>query len=363
MEDSENTEPIKRTTPGKEPKKIKQRRGIWVLIGIILILIGGGSGWLAGSNAGMDVRNQAQQKEVLQIAATQFELGVRESEEGKLDNARKRFEYVIQLMPDFPGVQEKLTEVMLKQAIVSTSTPVPSPTLTPTPDLRGEEELLANAISEISNEEWDTALTTLDTLRQLNLDYHAIQVDGLYYLTLRNRGVDRILHRGSLEPGIYDLALAERFGPLDTEADSYRTWARYYISGASFWGVDWSQVVSIFGQIYPAFPNMIDSTGMTAKERYRVALIKWGDQLSLQEEWCAASEKYDLAFQLLEDQNVAPTATAVYEECHRPKETEPPKETPTPTLITETVVTPEGEVTETPAENSPTTEPTATPTP
>ncbi len=198
MEISKDNETIENKSPDQGPEKNKPRRGIWVIVGIILILIGGGSGWFAGSSAGMEVRNQAQQKEVLQIAATQFELGVRESEEGKLDNARKRFEYVIQLMPDFPGVQEKLTEVMLKQAVVSTPTPVPSPTLTPTPDMRGEEELLSNAITEIKNEDWDTALDSLDTLRQLNLDYHDVEVDGLYFLALRNRGVDRILHRGSL---------------------------------------------------------------------------------------------------------------------------------------------------------------------
>jgi hypothetical protein len=358
MENSENTEKIENLIP----QKLKPRRGIWLVLGIVLILIGGGSGWFAGSNAGMNIRNQEQQKAVLEIAATQFDLGVRELEEEKFDNARKRFEYVIQLMPGFPGVQEKLTEVMLKMALVSTPTSVPLPTLTPTPDLRGEEELFLNVINEINNEEWETALVTLDTLRQLNLNYHTIDVDGLYYLTLRNRGVQRILAQGNLEPGIYDLALAERFGPLDIEADSYRTWARYYISGASFWGVDWSQVVSIFGQIYPAFPNMYDSTGLTAKERYRVALIKWGDQLALKEDWCAASEKYDLAFLLLDDQVVAPTATAVFDECHRPKETEPPKATATPTLSTETVVTPETEVTPTPPGNAPTSEPTTIPT-
>jgi len=359
MENSDNTELIDNFSP----KKVKPRRAIWLLLGIVLILIGGGSGWLAGSSSGMEIRNQEQKNAVLDIATTQFELGVRELEEEKFDNARKRFEYVIQLMPGFPGVQEKLSEVMLRQALVTTPTNVPSPTLTPTPDMRGEEELFSNAKNEINNEEWDVALKTLDTLRQLNLDYHTIDVDGLYYLALRNRGVIRILAQGNLEPGIYDLALAERFGPLDVEADSYRTWARYYISGASFWGVDWSQVVSIFGQIYPAFPNMYDSTGMTAKERYRVALIKWGDQLALKEDWCAASEKYEMAFQLLNDQVVAPTATAVYDECHRPKETEAPKATSTPTLTTETVITPEGEVTPTPPGNSPTTEPTATPVP
>ena len=313
----------------KQTKQQKPKRIWFILIGLFLVLIAGGAGWYFGSQEGQKLRNQEQDKAISEIAKTQFELGVRELEEGRYENARKRFEYVIQIDPDFPGAQEKLTEVLIAQSIVITPTPIPLPTITPTPDFRGEQELLDQAWQYILAEDWDNAIFTLDLLRDRNLQFHPVEVDGMYYISLRNRGVRRILQEGSLEPGMYDLSLSERFAPLDNDADGYRVWARFYLTGASFWGVDWPQVVSIFGQLYPSFPNLHDSSGMTAQERYRVGLLKWGDALFLQEEYCLAQEKYELAFAFFVDESVSPAATAIYEACERSKE---PEETPTPEI-------------------------------
>lgn len=325
--DTENTQPI-------EPKKLKPRRVIWYFVGVFIVLIGAAAGFYFGSQAAIANRTAEQEKAALNIATTQFQLGLRELEEGKYENAKKRFEYVIQLFPDFPGAQQKLTEVLFAQVNVATPTQIPSPTPQPTVDLRGEEELFNQIQLLASNEDWEGVINTIESLRQLNITYHAVDVDGYYYLALRNRGVKQILSEGNLEPGIYNLALAERFAPLDDEANNYRTWARYYLTGASFWGVDWARVVQVFGEIYPSLPNLRDSSGMTAQERYRMGLIKWGDLLMVQEDWCGAAEKYEMAFALGIDEQVAPTATAAYDECHRPKETEPPPatETPTPTM-------------------------------
>ncbi len=344
----------------KNNKKLKPRRGIWYLLGIVLILIGVGAGYWFGSAAALSSRTAEEEKAVIDIATTQFQLGVRELEEKKLENARKRFEYVIQIYPDFPGAQEKLTEVLFAQANVATPTSIPSPTPQPTLDMRGEEEIFNKIQSSAQIEDWDGVIASINALRSLNINYEAVAVDGYYYLALRNRGVNEILSKGNLEPGIYDLTLAERFGPLDDEAQNYRTWARFYLSGASFWGVDWARVVQAFGQIYPSLPNLIDSSGMTAQERYRVGLIKWGDQLAIQEDWCTAYEKYELAFAFGVDEMVAPTATHVYEECNRPEETEAPPatETPTPSPTAEGgVPTPNGGE----GENTPTVTDTPTP--
>ncbi len=60
-------------------------------------------------------------------------------------------------------------------------------------------------------------------------------MDGLIYLCLRNRGIEKILS-GQLESGIYDFTLAEQFGPLDGETENYRNWARLYLLGNAFWG-------------------------------------------------------------------------------------------------------------------------------
>jgi tetratricopeptide (TPR) repeat protein len=39
---------------------------------------------------------------------TQFELGVADMDAGRYEMARKRFEYVIEINPNFPGIEEKL---------------------------------------------------------------------------------------------------------------------------------------------------------------------------------------------------------------------------------------------------------------
>lgn len=347
----------------QEEKKQKPKRFGFILIGLLMVIIAGGAGWYFGSQEGQKLRDQEQNKAVLEIAQTQFDLGVRELEEKRYENARKRFEYVIEIAPSFPGAQEKLTEVMIAQSIVSTPTPVPSPTLTATPDFRGEQELFDQAWQYVLTEDWDNVILTLDTLREKNLQFHPVEVDGMYYIALRNRGVIRILQEGSLEPGMYDLTLSERFAPLDHEAEGYRVWARYYLTGASYWEVDWPQVVSIFSQIYPTFPNLHDSSGMTAQERYRIGLLEWGKELALQEEYCLAQEKFDLAFALLVDEAYAPIATEIYKACEeskKPKETATPEMTvtPTPTITGEVVVTTEAPpaTTEPPVETTETTE-------
>lgn len=272
------------------------------------------------------------------IAATQYQLGLEEMNAGRLQVARKRFEYVIQLDPNFPGVAEKLTETMMKIAQTTAPTaviPTLEPTLTPTPDMRGEEEIFNNATQLIRAQDWQNTITALDSLRNRNLTYRTIEVDGMYYVALRQRGIQKIL-AGDLEPGIYDLALSERFGPMDKEADGFRNWARMYILGSSFWEIDWAEVINYFGQVYAAMPNLRDGSDWTAAERYRIGLINYADSLAAKEDWCNARDHYNLAFAIANDPAVAPTATAVQLICA------PPTATPTPTLaaplITETPI-------------------------
>jgi hypothetical protein len=85
----------------------------------------------------------------------------------------------------------------------------------------------------------------------------------MYYIALRYRGVQKIIYEGNLEGGMYDLSLTESFGPLDHEANGFRNWARMYVSGASFWEIDWERVLSFFGHkfIRPCQTCGMDPTG------------------------------------------------------------------------------------------------------
>jgi hypothetical protein len=177
----------------------------------------------------------------------------------------------------------------------------------------------------------------------------------MLYVALRNRGVHRILNEADLEGGTYDLALAERFGPLDVEATNMRTWADLYVTGASFWGLDWSQSAYFFGQLLQVAPNLRDASNLTAVERFRLASIKYGDALAQEKMWCEAQAQYEAAFNYGSDPSVEPTATWVSNECadagdeeeeeEKPEETQPPEQTQPPAGETPT---PGGEVTPTP---------------
>ena len=104
-------------------------------------------------------------------------------------------------------------------------------------------------------------------------------------------GIQKI-QAGELEQGLFDLSSAEHIGPLDGEAEGVRSWAALYLSGASFWDVNWQRAIEIFQQIKEAYPYMMDASGMTAIERYRVALYRYGDQIASAGDYCTAYQYY-----------------------------------------------------------------------
>jgi hypothetical protein len=105
---------------------------------------------------------------------------------------------------------------------------------------------------------------------------------------------------------------------------------------------------------------MRDASGLTAIERYRIGLMKYGDQLASEGKYCEASEQYRLSYEIGADPVLDPTATAIYLICNPPQPTgtTTPTFTITPTLdsITPSPTTPVETPTETPT-------PSETPTP
>jgi tetratricopeptide (TPR) repeat protein len=272
-------------------KAIKPWRGrafLFNALGLIIILI---LAILAGYGSGISIRRNNQSSTISQQLGEQFQYALVDMEFGRYANAKQRLEWIIEQNSSFPGAQEKLTEVLV---LMNQPTPSPTPSLTPTPDFSGAEQAFTQAQQQIAAQDWPGALGTLDQVRKLDPNYQTGQVDGMYYFALRNYGYDLITKQGNLEGGIYHFTLAERFGPLDRDSAGLREGARYYLIAASFWELDWEQAVLYFQQVYAGYPGLWDGTS-TVAERYRIASMRYGDQLVSQERWCDAVTQYETA--------------------------------------------------------------------
>ena len=267
----------------------KPRRGrafLFNALGLIVILV---LAILAGYGSGLTIRKTNQNATRSQQLGEQFQYALVDMQFQRYANAQQRLQWILARDPSFPGVQQKLTEVLV---LMNQPTPTLTPSLTPTPDFSGAEQAFTQAQQQIAAQDWPGAISTLDTIRKLDPTYQTGQVDGMYYFALRNYGYDMITKQGNLEGGIYQFTLAERFGPLDRDAAGLREGARFYLIGASFWELDWAQALLYFNQI--AGYGLWDGT-MTVAERIHFASMRYGDQLLQAGDPCRAVEQYENA--------------------------------------------------------------------
>jgi tetratricopeptide (TPR) repeat protein len=284
-------------------KKPRRRIGRLVALGILGIIVLSALGGLGGYLTAIQDREQHAESIISTEVADQFLLGLIRFERGQYEIALQHFEYVLQIDPDNTAAAEKLTETIIKLGEKNElPTAIPTPTLTPTPDRRGLEELFTTAQRLRDESNWSILIDTLDTLRKQNPEYNAVEVDGLYYLAYRNRGVERIRIQGNLEGGIFDLNRAELFGPLDVEASNYREWATKYITGTSFWGIDWEQVINYFGPLAVSAPYLSDSNAFTSQDRLATAQVEFNLSILARArsryaggKWCDAYDLYNQA--------------------------------------------------------------------
>ena len=311
----QNTETTESTQPNIPIKK--NRRGsrfLFNALGVIALLA---IAILGGYSSGIGVRRSNQSTVIMQQLGEQYQNTLIDMQFGRYEVAKQRLEWIIANDPSFPGAQEKLTEVLV---LSNQSTPTPTPSLTPTPDFSGAQEAFASAQQLITAQNWPEAIRSLDQMRKLDPNYEQSKVDGMYYFALRNYGYSLITQQGNLEGGIYQLTLAERFGPLDRDSNGLREGARYYIIGASFWGLDWAQAVSYFEQVQ-AWGNLWDGS-MTATERYWFASMRYGDELLQKGQSCDALAQYENAKKVAElDKDAENNWSDAYSECYPPTPT------------------------------------------
>ena len=346
---SESTES---TQPVKVKKSSNLRARLLTGLGIVALLA---LSIFGGTQAALADRRAAQHTLVDTQLSEQFQFALVDISFGRYDAAKQRLEFIIANEPNYPGASQKLTEVMVAMSVpTATSTPLPTPTPNPT----GAEGIFAQAQQLIAARDWANALVAIDEIRKADPGYHTAEVDGMYYFVLRNYGFSQIIEHGNLEGGIYELTLAERFGPLDNSANGLREGARAYITAASFWEINWEQAVNYLKDVAAGWPSLWDGT-MTASQRFYIASMRYGDELFKREAFCDAVVQYQNAASIAElddaaekgynqsyqacypaTATVTPTGSVVAPPPTGAATTEPPPVVPTETPTTEPVVVP-----------------------
>lgn len=293
--------------PPAAPKKKRRRIGRVILLGILGILVLGALGSLVGYLQAINERVAYEDSIIGTEVADQFVMGLINYERGELEIARQRFEYILRIDPSNEAAAEQLKTILLEMAYnneLPTAQPTGTVAITPTPDNRKLDEIYNQVLASRDAEDWDNLLLELDSLRSRDINYKTIEIDGLYYVAYRNRGLYRIQFEGNLEGGIFDINRAALYGPLDIEARNYRDWASAYITGVSFWGVDWNEVINYLSPLVISAPYLSDSSHFTAQDRVATAQVEVNKQLLETARYRYNVGKYCDAYDLYSDASV-----------------------------------------------------------
>lgn len=332
-------EPNASQPTGRPPApKPAERRRRWLLLALAAAAVGAtivGAGALTGYAAGLEARQAQRSAEQATALQEQFDLGVNDMLEGRFELARQRFSYIVEVEPEYPGARELLGDALValnQPTATATATPTPTVDITPsaTPDLGSFDGMLASAQAATGQGNYDAALDLLVTLIAEAPDYRRSEVNQLLYTTLRNRGLEKIW-RGDQEQGIYDLTLASRLGALDSQAQSWRNSAAFYLFANSYFGLDW-------GLSTQYFADLCGAGVWDACFKYARSAWEYADLLVAQDENpCAALAYYEASIFTREDLAQAPTATEAAAMCLTATA---PAVTATPTLDLTTTATP-----------------------
>lgn len=324
--------PGQQQNTGKKKSKKSKKKGSsnagWVILGIFLmfaIAIGGG---YLGYKTAINARLAEFSRKSKMAAAEQYQMALADIEQGKFANAKTRLDYVIEVDQNYPGAFDTLQIVQL--ALYPTASPTPlitaTPAPTPTADTRGEEEMFRGIQQAMYSQNWEAAISQITALRDRNISYRGLEVDGMYYIALRNYGIQQI-NAGYLENGVYNITLAESFGPIDSSAENMRSAARAYLSGAGFWEINWSKALEYYSNAAQIFPNLYDrATMLTANQRFAEASFHVADEYVAAGDLYSAIPYYDQGLVISGSESVQQTATAVYLVVYPPQPTAAPQE-------------------------------------
>jgi tetratricopeptide (TPR) repeat protein len=278
----QDTRPTRRLRPGRRRALVLAAVGSLLLFAA-LVGLAAFAGW---QSALADRRGEAERY---------YQRGLGHFASGQYELATAEFEYVRRLMPEYPGIAERIAAARAAWLQTLLPTPTATPTATATAIPIDPAVLLAAAEEYHADGAYDDALAQLRQLQALTATYHLDEVNALLFSALRERGLE-LLAEDRLGEGLFYLEQAAALQPLDEEAEAARSLAARYVTAASYWGADWAEAIRQFADLYRLAPGYKD-----VATRLYEAHVAYGDQLAAERDWCPAEQQYAEAGRLRYD--------------------------------------------------------------
>ena len=262
-----------------------------------------------GYRAGAKQRAAVVATEVANEVQMQYSLALQDMEIGQSGVALQRLEYILKVNPDYPDAVDLLAKAREDASGLALRSVQPTEVLQLDQNRLSAEDRFRLLVLAYDSRDWSETVQRASDLNVNNVDHRSETVNGMLFVSLRNRGIERI-DSGLLELGIADLEQAEQIMSLDNVALQRRRWASLYLAGMAFWDLNWQLVIenfSVLNEIAPNFQN--------ARRLLRDAYIFYGNELVQSQESCLAKEQFVAALEIAVDSKIEDQLSAAEKKC------------------------------------------------
>jgi tetratricopeptide (TPR) repeat protein len=163
---------------------------------------------------------------------------------------------------------------------------------TPAQPGTANQEAFTNLEGLMAAGDWEEAISAISNFQHDFPDEKRRETDEMLYNAYVNLGV-KLVSGSQIELGLFYLTQAERLGDLPIEVQDQRTWAKLYLDGIGYYGVNWEAAIFYFRGLCAAAPFYQD-----ACQKLFEAYAAFGDQYASGLDWCPAEEWYIEAIRL-----------------------------------------------------------------
>ena len=283
------------TTP-QSRKKLRFLGLVFILLAVLLgwYLLVGFLGWQSGQSA-MVAEREAEMNAQIQ---RQIALARENIEQGSLNLALRRLDYVLELEPENNEALGLKTQAQglldafntPQPTTVATASPTPMPEPTATPGLISDPETELQRIRRlVANQEWAPSLKALIAFQRQYPEFERQESDKLLYDVYIEQGL-ALLEGEQVELGLFYLDQAAQLGDLSQEVLDYQLWAELYLQGIAFYNVNWDVAAFYFRELCLSAPFY-----QSACQRLQESLENFADQYIVALDYCPAQELYQEA--------------------------------------------------------------------